>query len=261
MPTAASAAPGVPAAAVTAPAEPPDRTAMLKKALLTKADMPPGYEMLDTDFYEPLMREMFGQAGTTGDPCAMADALSDVSASPMAMPIQSGELIKTIEPAKTIEPVKTVDPVKTGPAPQDEPEAPAGPPTAMAIFDHADEGSMAMEVLSAIGEKPAAAAIAQLRTMLKDCPEIDMDGAELTVRALDWQQRLGDEAIAVEIVVRAKFAGIDVTMRAKAVQVAYRDVALTVGLMGAEDPADKRLKRIARTAVRKLVTSEGVSTK
>ncbi|GIE31717.1 hypothetical protein Ait01nite_047620 [Actinoplanes italicus] len=254
LPASASAAPGLPATAVTAPAEPPDRTEQLKKALLTEEDMPAGYALLDMNYFEPFLRSVLGEASVGGDPCAMSGSPAEVSSSPLAMPVQDVDL------ARSTGPVRTVDPVKTGPAEKDVPETPAAPPTALAIFENTDEGSMAMEVLSAGGEKEAGAALASLRTMLKECADIDVDDAELTLRALDWQQRLGDDSVAVEMVMQAKFAGIENTIRVKAVQVAYRDVSMTVGLMGAEDPSNKRLKKVARAAVRKLVTSTGIVT-
>jgi hypothetical protein len=256
LPASASAAPGLPTITVTAPAEPPDRRAQLKKALLTKKDLPAGYESLDMGFYEPLLREMLGgQASAGGDPCAGAGGLREISASPLSMPVQSADLTTAVKP------VKTVEPIKTGPARRAEPRAPEVPPTVLAVFEHAGEGSMAMEVLSAAGEGEAGAAVASLRTMLKNCPDLDLDGVELTLDALDWQQRLGDDSVAVEMMTRSSIADVDVTMRIRLVQVAYRDVSMTVGLMGAQDPANKRLKKIARAAVRKLVASSGISTK
>jgi hypothetical protein len=262
LPASASAATGMPPSAVTALTEPPDRRAQLEKALLTKEDLPAGYESLDMGFYEPLLREMLGgQANVGGDPCAIADRPPEISASPLAMPVQSADLIPAVGPVKTLEPVKTVEPVKTGPAKKAEPKAPEAPPAALAVFEHADEGSMVMEVLSAAGENEAGAAIASLRTMLKKCPELDLSDAELTVKALDWQQRLGDDSVAVEMMMRSKIADTDLSMRIRAVQVAYRDVSLIVGLMETEDPGNRRLKKIARAAVRKLVTSSGISTK
>jgi hypothetical protein len=252
LPAPVSAAP--PGSAVTAPAEPPDRAARLKKALLAEADLPVGYRLLDLGIFQEMVTETLRQAPAAGaDPCAVSGKMPDIGVGPLAMPMQS------TDPAVT---VKTVEPVKTGPAEPTAPEGdePDGPPTVLALFERADENSLALEVLSAVGEKQAGEAIAAFRTMIEKCPALDVDGAELKIRALDWQQRLGDDSIAVEIVLHAKSAGIETTMRIKAVQVAYRDVSMTVGLMGAEDPKDNRLKKVARGAVRKLVTTSSIST-
>jgi hypothetical protein len=252
LPVAAAAAP--PVSVVAALTEPPDRAAQLRKALLAETDLPSGYRSLDLGVFQETVTAMLRQAPSAGaDPCAMTGEMPDIAAGPSVMPV------RPVGPAVT---VKTVEPVKTGPAEPAtaEGDEPDGPPTVLALFERADERSLALEVLSAVGEKRAGESIAAFRTMLEKCPSLDLDGADLKIRALDWQQRLGDDSIAVELVLHAKAAGMETTMRIRAVQVAYRDVSVTMGLMGADDPKDKRLKKVARAAVRKLVTTSSIST-
>jgi hypothetical protein len=151
------------------------------------------------------------------------------------------------------------EPVKGSPPPP-----PAGelelPPTAGVVFANGKTGALALEFLSAGSEDTALAMIDHIQEILTECPYVEAGTMKITTRPLTWNPALGDESITATVVVEAKFMGIEIAMRVKLAQVAYRDVSLTVALVGADDPQDREFKKITRAAVRKLVTTSGIST-
>ncbi|MEU8658510.1 hypothetical protein [Actinoplanes philippinensis] len=281
---------GVPAPASAAPVtagvpEPPDRSEKLKKALITEADVPDGYVKQDMEGFESILAEMITAQDPDVSPC---DELSDLSggdgtsaaatsdettsdetdtdaaatsddATTSTLSITGPSTLPAQDPAPA-EPVKGSPPAVVGP-----PSAPAPVPgepgaTAGVVFLHEDTDAVAFEALAVVGEDAALATIDQVQEVLEDCPDIEIETVEVTSRPLAWNPPLGDESVTGSVRVRARFFGIDISADVKFAQVAYRDVALTVGLVGAADPKDREFKKITRAAVRKLVTTSGVTT-
>jgi hypothetical protein len=236
--------------------EPPDRRKQLKKALITEKDVPAGYVKQDLPGFADIAAELLQQHTPGASPCEVPDDVASLAT--------GGPMIDAAPPAPSApEPVKTgspaPEPVKGSPPPP-----PAGelelPPTAEVVFSNEETGALALEVLSAGGEDAALEMIDQVQEILEECPLIEIGTVKITTRPLNWNPPLGDESITATVAVEAKFMGIEVAIRFTLAQVAYRDVSLTVGLAGADDPQDREFKKITRAAVRKLVTTSGIST-
>ncbi|GIE83158.1 hypothetical protein Aph02nite_91080 [Actinoplanes philippinensis] len=276
---------GVPSPASAAPViagvpEPPDRSEKLKKALITEADVPDGYVKQDMEGFESILAEMITAQDPDASACDGLSALSggDGTSAAATSDETDSDAAATSDDATTstlsitgpstppaqgpapAEPVKGSPPAVVGP-----PSAPAPVPgepgaTAGVVFLHEDTNAVAFEALAVVGEDAALATIDQVQEVLEDCPDIEIETVQVTSRPLAWNPPLGDESVTGSVRVQARFFGIDISADVKFAQVAYRDVALTVGLVGAADPKDREFKKITRAAVRRLVTTSGVTT-
>jgi hypothetical protein len=239
--------------------EPPDRQEQLEKALITGKDVPAGYIKQDEEGFAEILAAMLTSEELSGNPCEAADDVSALTATGPAIP--TDEPVPTVPPADVPGP-SAPEPVKAGPPPPPvtEPDFDDVPPTAGVAFTHEKTGAVIVEALSAVGEDDALQLVDHVQEVLEDCPLIEVEGAKIMTQPLAWNPQLGDESITGIVTLDARFFGIDISARVTFAQVAYRDVALTVGLVGANDPKDRELKKITRAAVRKLVTTSGVST-
>ncbi|WP_433794556.1 hypothetical protein [Actinoplanes sp. CA-252034] len=253
--------------------EPPDRQRRLEKALLTERDVPAGYVKQDLGGTETILAEVLSSQEPGASPCDMADELSALSVTDTdtsttnALSVSGPTIPAAEEPATSApapaDPVKgsppVADPVKAGPpsAPVAEPDVPV---TAGVVFLNEQTNAVAIEALAVIGEDAALTTIDQIQEVLDECPLIEVETVKVTTAPLAWNPPLGDESITGTVLVEAKYFGIEFSAKIKFAQVAYRDVALTVALVGADDPRDHDFKKLARTAVRKLVTTSGITT-
>jgi hypothetical protein len=254
--------------------EPPDRQKKLEKALITEKDVPAGYAKEDLGDFGPMLAAILHAKEPGGGPCEVPGDVSSLTSgtsmtigSPM---IPMDEPVPTVPPGTTPAPSapspsapSAPEPVKASPPPPPviEPDPIDLPPTAAAVFVHESTGAVAAEVLSVAGEDTALELVDQVQEILEDCPMIEVESFKITTQPLAWNPPLGDESITASLSLEARFFGVDVSAHVKLAQVAYRDVALTVGLIGADDPKDREFKKITRAAVRKLVLTSGISTK
>lgn len=209
-----------------------DRVKKLKKALVTEKDLPSGFQEQEDDYLVTMFRAMLGERRPGADPCAVPAAAKR----PPADPVKAGEPRPVVA------------------------KKPAGPPGAAALFLHDAKSMVAVETLAITGEETAVDLVADLDMVLEKCPTAEAAGVKLTMRALDWDPPLGDESRTVGMVMAMNLDGVEMTMHGKLAQVAYRDVSMAVGLIGASEPADRHLKKITNAAVRKLVTSADLFT-
>ncbi|BEL08658.1 hypothetical protein Q0Z83_068490 [Actinoplanes sichuanensis] len=241
--------------------KPPDRQKQLEKALITEKDVPAGYLKQDTGGFAEIIAEMLLAQDPETNPCEAAGSVSSLSATGPA--VGAGDPVPTIPPGTTpaTSAPSAPEPIKASPPPPPvvEPDT-AVPPTASAVFVHDKTGAVALELLSAVGDDAAAATVDQVQEILDECPQIEVESFKITTKPLSWNPSLGDESITATLDLQARFFGIDISAHLAFAQVAYRDVALSVALIGADDPKDRELKKITRTAVRKLVTTSGIHT-
>jgi hypothetical protein len=242
--------------------EPPDRQKQLEKALITEKDVPAGYVNQDMDGFAEILGALLTAHEPGSSPCDMAGEVSS-----LATGSEASVSVPTVPPGASPAPSAPAgpsapEPVKASPPPPlvTEPDGDDLPPTAGAVFLHEETGAVAIEALSAVGEDAALDMVDQVQEVLEECPLIEIESAKITTQPMAWNPQLGDESITATVSLDARFFGIDISARLKVAQVAYRDVALTVGMIGADDPKDREFKKLARTAVRKLVTTSGIST-
>ncbi|MEU4158924.1 hypothetical protein [Actinoplanes sp. NPDC026670] len=240
--------------------KPPDRQKQLEKALITEKDVPAGYIKQDDGGFGEIVASMLLEQDPEADPCDAAGSVSSLSATGPA--IGAGEPVPTIPPGTTTAPSapSAPEPVKASPPPPPVAQPEVVPPSATALFVHDKTGAVALEVLSAVGEDAAVAAVDQVHAILAECPQIEVESFKITTKPLSWNPSLGDESITATLDLQARFFGIDISAHLKFAQIAYRDVSLAVALIGADDPKDRELKKITRAAVRKLVTTSGIHT-
>lgn len=132
--------------------------------------------------------------------------------------------------------------------------------SATALFLHEKKGVAVVEMLAAAGPEVAADLVTDTETMLDECPVTKSPEAELEMEPLDWNPILGDESITVGMRFQVKADDVETTMLGKMAFVAYRDLSVTVGLIGVKEPSDRDFKNVVRAAVRKVVRSTPVST-
>ncbi|WP_092546579.1 hypothetical protein [Actinoplanes derwentensis] len=142
------------------------------------------------------------------------------------------------------------------------PKAPVGKPddvrSATALFLHEKKSVVVVEMLAATGPKVALDMVTDTETVLDECPVTKTPGAVLEMESLDWNPMLGDESITVGMKFDVKQPDVEMTMRGKMAFVAYRDLSLTVGLIGVKEPSDRDFKNVVRAAVRKVVLNTPV---
>ncbi|MDR6322258.1 hypothetical protein [Actinoplanes couchii] len=137
---------------------------------------------------------------------------------------------------------------------------PDGVPSATALFLNEKKSVVVVEMLAATGPEVASDMVTDTETVLDECPVTKSPGTELEMEALDWNPKLGDESITVGMRFDVKEPDLRMSMRGKVAFVAYRDLSLTVGLIGVKEPSDRDFKNVVRTAVRKAVLSTPVAT-
>ncbi|HWS34486.1 MAG TPA: hypothetical protein VN408_17320 [Actinoplanes sp.] len=133
--------------------------------------------------------------------------------------------------------------------------------SATALFLHEKKSVAVVEMLAVTGPEVAADMVTDTETVLDECPVTKSPGAELEMEPLDWNPILGDESITVGMRFQVKEDDVELTMLGKMAFVAYRDLSLTVGLIGVKEPSDRDFKNVVRAAVRKVVLNTPVSTK
>ncbi|MDI6102615.1 hypothetical protein QLQ12_28735 [Actinoplanes sp. NEAU-A12] len=212
-------------------AAPADRLKKLGKALVTAKDLPAGFKKQEDTYLVEMFRAMLGERRPGADPCVVPAKAKQTPGRPPAEPVKAGE--------------------PKAPAAK----KPAGPPAAAALFFHEEKAVVAVETLAITGEETAVDMVNDLDLVLNKCPVVEAEGVKVTMRSLDWDPLLGDKSRTVGMIMMMNLDGVEMTMHGKLAQVAYRDVSMVVGLVGAAEPQDRHLKKIAGAAVRKLVAS------
>jgi hypothetical protein len=202
----------------------------LRAALLTVADLPPGYRKLTLPggMHSALTGPdtMMGP-DTGGTPLSAATAML---ASRIARPASEA--------------------ARLGVAARDTRTT----PMALAAFIKGDEGPLLMQAIIGTGDEVARDFVATVEKMAACCPVIVSDDLRITLRPMRGVPRLGDASLALAMTVTIRQEGFDLTVRGNLVVLAYDGVYEEIVQVGTpESMRDSRFPRIARTAFSKLV--------
>lgn len=215
---------------------PPGRPLSLGAALLSESDMPRGYEAQTRTRFDEMVTTALAGYRPGADPCTAPPP----GAAPAARPLTDQVKAKQFRPA-------TPDP--------------GSGRTVTAVFLHERTGVAAVEALAAPGEKTAAGMIDDAARVLAVCPVITTAGGRLTLSPSSWNPSLGDDSITVRMRFDWDDPAAGTALLGGMALVAYRDLVVIVGLIGAREPSERDLKNVVRAAVRKVVLSTGISVK
>ncbi|WP_157410657.1 hypothetical protein [Actinoplanes rectilineatus] len=200
----------------------------LKDGLLVEKELPEGYKATsDLDSLRETLTPLY-EKGPSGDPCAGQGAEDPIASTKPVVPPVMHRLAEVLRGKAT------------------------KPKSEFASFLKGPEGPVVLQVLVDTGATTARAIVSSNEDVLKRCPEFEANGMKISMSRAKLSA-LGDASVGIAMdLTLPNPSGGSMTVHGKLAVVAYKNVSMTVGLMGFQDAPDAEFKKISKTAAHKL---------